>query len=76
MNNVTEMARNASVKANLMARDTMQVVSEEAKTSMELLEYHSLSFDFTDLLGDDPLRHLLKDEEALLGYLYGLRVTD
>ncbi len=76
MDNVAEMARNASVKANLMSGDTMQVITEETETSVELLKDYGLSLDFTDLLGDDSLGHFLEDEEALLNDFNGFGVAD
>ncbi len=54
----------------------MQVVTEESKTGVELLEDDSLSLNLADLLEDDPLGHLLDDEQALLDDLYGLGVAN
>lgn len=43
---------------------------------MELLEYNSLGFNFTDLFSDHSLSHLSKDGQALLNDHNALGVTD
>lgn len=73
---ITEVAGNATVKANRAARLARQVAAERAEACGELLEDDSLSFDFANLLGDDPLGIFLEDEETLLDDFDGLRMAD
>jgi len=86
---VAEVASNGAVEASRVARDTVEVIPEQTKTGMELFEDNCLGLNFADLLEDDPLGHLLEDEETLLddldclsvadnllGGLYGLREVD
>jgi len=63
---VTEMASNSAVEADVVARGAAQVTAEGAEAGVELLKHDGLSFDLADLLGYDPLGHLLEDEETLL----------
>jgi len=60
------VASNAAIVADTAAGLAPQVPAERAERGVELLEYHSLRLDVTNLLRDDPLSHLLKDEETLL----------
>jgi hypothetical protein len=53
-----------------------QVIAEETKAGVELLEDNGLGLNFANLLGDDPFGHLLKNEETLLNNFNGLRVAD
>jgi len=73
---IAEVSSNGTVEANLTARDTVKVIAEVTKASMELLEDDGLSLDLADLLKDDPLGHLLEDEQALLDDLDSLGVAD
>jgi len=72
----TEVAGNATVEANRVARHAVQVVAEKSDAGVELLEDDGLSLDLADLLEDDPLCHLLQDEQALLDDFDGLGVAD
>lgn len=63
---VAEMACNSAVEADVVARGAAQVTAEGAEAGVELLKHDGLSFDLADLLGYDPLGHLLEDEETLL----------
>jgi len=67
--NITEVARNTAVVASTVTRAARDIMAEGAHARVELLKDDGLSFDLADLLGDDPLGHLLKDEEALLNDL-------
>jgi len=73
---VTEVAGDSAVEADLVARGATQVTAEGAEAGVELLKHHSLSLDLADLLGDDPLGHLLDDKETLLDDFDGLAVAD
>jgi len=72
----TEVADNVVVIANLVAGEAPQVTAEAVETRMPLLEHDGLGFNFADLLGDDPLGHLLKDDKLLLDDFDALRVAD
>jgi len=70
------VASNRRVVTNLVTRDVEQVGGEVARRSNELLKDNSLSLNFTNLLSDDLLGHLLEDEETLLDNLDALGVAD
>ncbi len=74
--NVAEVAGNATVEASRVARHAVQVVAEESKTGVELLEDDGLSLNLADLLEDDSLGHRLEDEQTLLDDLDGLSVAN
>lgn len=74
--NTAKVAGDATVEANRVTRGAAQVTLEVTKTSMELFKDDGLGLDFTDLLSDDTLGHLLKYEQALLNDLNGLSVAD
>jgi len=76
LNDGAEVACNATVVANLTARMTEKVITEVAHARVELLEDDGLGFDLANLLGNDPLSHLLNDEETLLDDLNGLTVAN
>lgn len=63
---VVEVAGNAAVETDAVARGAAQVTTEETEAGVELLKHDCLCFNLADLLGDDPLGHLLENEEALL----------
>lgn len=63
---IAEVASNGTVEPDLVARGTVKVVPEQSKASMELFEDDGLGLDLANLFGDDPLGHLLEDEETLL----------
>lgn len=63
---VAGLRGNTRVISNITTRGTPKVAAKAAQTRVELFEYDGLGFDFADLLGDDPLGHLLKNKEALL----------
>lgn len=71
-----EVAGNALVEANRVAGRAIQVVAEVTEAGVELLKDDSLSLNLANLLGDNPLSHLLKNEETLLDNFNGLRLTD
>lgn len=70
------MVDNGRVVSNVVARGAAKVMTEKPKAGVELLKHDGLSLHFTDLLSDDPLGHLLQDEEALLDDLDGLGVAN
>jgi len=70
------VASNATVEADVVTRDTVEVIAEETEAGMELLEDDGLGLNLADLLEDDPLGHLLEDNETLLDDLDGLGVAD
>jgi len=72
---VAEVAGDAAVIADAVARGAAQVTTEEAEAGVELFENDGLSLDLADLLSDDPLSHLLEDEETLLDDFDGLAVA-
>lgn len=74
--NTAKVAGDATVEANRVTRGAAQVTLEVTKTGMELFKDDGLGLDFTDLLSDDTLGHLLKYEQALLNDLNGLSVAD
>lgn len=49
------MASNAAIVADTAAGLAPQVPAERAERGVELLEYHSLRLDVTNLLRDDPV---------------------
>jgi len=73
---VAEVARDLGVEADVVAGSTTQVVAEEAERGVELLKDDGLGLNFADLFGDDPLGHLLNDEETLLDDFDALGVAD
>jgi len=73
---IAEVSSNGAVEANLVTRGTVEVTAEEVKAGAELLKDDGLSLNLADLLEDDPLGHLLEDEQALLDDLDGLSVAD
>jgi len=75
VDHTAEMAGDGAVVANAVLGLAANVVAERAHAGGELFEDDGLGLDVTDLLGDDPLGHLLQDEEALLDDLDGLGVT-
>jgi len=76
LDDTTEVASDGTVEADLVAGDAVQVVMEESKAGVELLENDGLGLDFADLLEDYPLSHLLDDEQALLDDFDRLGVAD
>jgi len=70
------VAGNRRVITSVVARGAAQIGREVARRSNEWLEDNGLSLNFTDLLGDDPLGHLLENEETLLDDLDALGVTN
>jgi len=76
VHHVAEVAGDTAVVADAVLRLTAEVTAEGAHAGGELLEDDSLSLDVADLLGDDPLGHLLQDEETLLDDRDGLSVAD
>lgn len=76
MDDVTKVTSDSMVKANMVVRNAMQVIAEESKTSVELLEHNSLSLNLANLLEDYPLCHLLEDEQALLDDFDSLDTAD
>jgi len=73
---VTVMTRDVAVVANAATRVTSQVTTEVAHAGLELLKDDGLSFHLADLLRDNPLGHLLKNEETLLDDLDGLAMAN
>jgi len=71
-----KVASNRAVEAALVARAAAQVMTEVTEAGVELLEDDSLGLNLADLFEDDPLGHLLEDEETLLDDLDGLGVAD
>jgi len=71
-----KVAGDATVEANGVTRGAAQVTLEVTKTGMELFEDDGLGLNFTDLLSDDTLGHLLKYKQTLLNDLHGLSVAD
>jgi len=57
---------NVRVVSDAATRVTSEVAAESVQAGVELLEHDGLSLDLADLLCNDALSHLLKDEEALL----------
>jgi len=74
--NAAEVAGDVLVVADLMAGGATQVVAEVTKTGMELLEDDSLRLNFTNLLSDDTLGHLLQYKQTLLDDLDSLSVAN
>jgi hypothetical protein len=74
--NTAEVTGNGAVETDRVTRDTLEVVAEQSKTSMELIKDDGLGLDLADLFGDDSLGHLLKDEETLLDNLDDLSMAD
>lgn len=70
------MGGNVGVISDVAAREAPEVAAESVQARVELLEDDGLGLDFTDLLGDDALGHLLEDEETLLNDLDALGVAD
>lgn len=71
-----KVAGDALVEANRVTRGAAQVTAEVTKTGMELFEDDGLRLNFTDLLSDDTLGHLLKYKQTLLDDLNSLGVAD
>jgi len=63
---VSVVGHDAVVVSSMAVGVVSQVVAETAERRIVLLEDNGLCFNFADLLGDDLLRHLLKDSQALL----------
>jgi len=74
--NVAEVAGDVLVVADMMTGGATQVVAEVTKTGMELLEDDSLCLNFTNLLSDDTLGHLLEYKQTLLDDLDSLSVAN
>lgn len=72
----TIVTSNVAVISDLMTRHAPQIVAEATQARVPLLEDNRLSLDFTDLFGDDPLRHLLENNELLLDDFDSLRMAD
>jgi len=70
------VAGDTAVEANVVARGAAQVTAEGTEAGVELLEDDGLGLNLTDLLGYDPLGHLLENEEALLDDHNRLAVAD
>jgi hypothetical protein len=64
--NVAKVAGDTLVEADIMPRGAAQVMAEVTKTGMELLEDDGLGLNFTNLLRNDTLGHLLEHNQALL----------
>jgi len=74
---VAKVARDAAVVAGTVAAlAALEIAAEAAHAGLELLKDDDLGLDFADLLGDDPLGHLLEDEKALLDDGDGLGVAN
>jgi len=73
---IANVACDANVEANVVARDAADVVSEQTNAGVELRKSDSLCLNFAHLFRDDPLSHLLDDKETLLDDFYGFRVAD
>jgi len=59
-------AGDMAVISDLVARHAPQVVAEATQARVPLLEDDCLSLNFADLLCDNPLCHLLKNNKLLL----------
>lgn len=70
------VASDAAVVADLVAGLARQITAEASEARVELLEDDCLGLDLADLLSDDPLGHLLEDNEALLDDLNLFGVAD
>jgi len=70
------VAGDTAVEADVVARGAAQITAEETEAGVELLEDDGLGLNLTDLLGDDPLGHLLENEETLLDDHNRLAVAD
>lgn len=70
------MPDDVAVEANLVTRETPQVTAEATEVGVELLEDDSLGLNFTDLFGDNSLRHLLEDDKSLLDDLNTLHTAN
>lgn len=70
------MSCDPAVEADLVVGETSQVTAEASEVGVELFEDDGLGLDFADLLGDDPLGHLLEDDELLLDDLNTLCAAD
>jgi len=70
------MVGDAPVITDTVAGTARQITAEGAKAGVELLEDNGLSLNLADLLGDNPLSHLLYDKKALLDNLNRLAVAD
>lgn len=76
VHDVAVVARDTTVIPDAVARLAPDVMAERAKAGVELLENDGLGLDLADLLGDNPLGHLLNDEKALLNDLNALAAAD
>jgi len=75
IDNVAEVAGDGTVEADVAARDAAQVRAEATEAGVELLKDDGLGFNCADLLRNNPLSHLLENQEALLNDLNGLAVA-
>jgi len=72
----TKVVGDPLVIPNLVIGMTRNIVAKETEVGRELLENDSLSLDLADLLGNDPLGHLLEDEKTLLNDFNGLGMAN
>jgi hypothetical protein len=73
---LTEVLDDVAIIANLVVGMAAQVTAEAVEARVPLLEDNGLSFDLADLLSDDPLGHLLQDNQALLDDFNALSMAD
>jgi len=66
VHDAAEVAGDTTVVANAVAGLASDIMAEVAHAGLELFKDDGLGLDLADLLRDNPLSHLLKDEETLL----------
>jgi len=73
---VAEVRGDVRVVSDTATGEAPEVAAEAVQARVELFEDDGLGLNLADLLGDDPLGHLLEDKQALLNDLNRLAVAD
>jgi len=73
---LVEVASDPAVEAHLVVSVAPQIAAEAVQARVPLLEDDGLSLNLADLLSNDPLGHLLEDNQTLLDDLDSLRAAD
>jgi len=75
VNNLTKVTDNVTVEAYMVVGVAAQITAKAMQARVPLLKDDSLGLNFADLLGDDPLSHLLQNNQTLLDNFNALRVA-
>jgi hypothetical protein len=73
---LTEVTSDPAVEADLVVGVATEIAAEAVQARVPLLEDDGLSLNLADLLGDDPLGHLLENDQALLNDFNTLSAAD